>query len=151
MSCQIREIHRDDYDQWRVLWDGYNAFYGRFGSSALPLEFTRVTWERFFDAAEPVHALVAHRGGQLLGLTHFLFHRSTTAIDLSCYLQDLFTAESVRGQGVGRALIEAVCERAREAGSSRVYWHTQDSNRTARLLYDRIAENSGFVVYRKRL
>ena len=77
-----------------------------------------MTWARFFDAYEPVHALVAERGGELLGLTHYLFHRTTTAIEPTCYLQDLFTSEAARGKGVGRALIKGVYEQAKLAGSS---------------------------------
>ena len=145
----IRPVARDDYDQWLPLWDGYNAFYGRVGATALAPEITRMTWARFFDAYEPVHALVATLGGELLGLTHYLFHRSTTAIEPNCYLQDLFTSEAARGNGVGRALINGVYERARLAGCLRVYWHTHESNRTAKKLYDKMAEFPGFVVYRK--
>ena len=147
----VRPVRPDDFEQWLPLWDGYNAFYERVGPTALDPAITRATWQRFFDANEPVWGLVAERDGQLLGLTHYLFHRSTLAIELSCYLNDLFTSESARGQGVGRALIEAVYDRARAAGSSRVYWLTQETNATARLLYDRIAANSGFIVYRKAL
>jgi GNAT superfamily N-acetyltransferase len=147
----IRFVTRDDYDRWLPLWDGYNAFYGRSGATALSPETTRMTWARFFDAYEPVHALVAESGGQLLGLTHYLFHRSTTAIDPLCYLQDLFTSEAARGKGVGRALINGVYEQAKLAGSPRVYWQTQETNHTAMLLYDKVAERSGFVVYRKML
>jgi GNAT superfamily N-acetyltransferase len=110
-----------------------------------------MTWARFFDAYEPVHALVAERGGNLLGLTHYLFHRSTTLIEPTCYLQDLFTNEAARGKGVGRALIAGVYEQARRAGSSRVYWQTHETNQTAMLLYDKVAERSGFVIYRKLL
>ena len=145
----VRPVALTDYDQWLPLWDGYNEFYGRSGDTALDPEITRVTWQRFFDAYEPVHALIAEQHGQLLGLTHYLFHRSTTAIGPNCYLQDLFTSRAARGKGVGRALIEAVYERARSAGCPRVYWQTQQSNATARLLYDKIADNSGFIVYRK--
>jgi GNAT superfamily N-acetyltransferase len=108
-----------------------------------------MTWARFFDAYEPVHALVAERGGDLLGLTHYLFHRSTTAIEPTCYLQDLFTSEAARGKGVGRALITAMYEQAKRAGSSRVYWQTHETNQTAMQLYDKVADRSGFVVYRK--
>lgn len=147
----VRDITADDFDAWKPLWDGYNAFYGRSGATALPEAITLSTWARFFDPAEPMHALVAERDGQLLGLTHYLYHRSTTSIGNSCYLQDLYTVEAARGMGVGRALIEAVYERARLAGASRVYWQTHESNATAMQLYDKVAEKSGFVVYRKPL
>jgi GNAT superfamily N-acetyltransferase len=144
----IRPVERSDYEKWLLLWDGYNAFYGRSGPTALAPEITAMTWARFFDAYEPVHALVADSGGKLIGLTHYLYHRSTTSIAPNCYLQDLFTAEAARGKGVGKALIEAVYGRAREAGSPRVYWLTHHTNETARRLYDNVAENSGFIVYR---
>jgi GNAT superfamily N-acetyltransferase len=98
-----------------------------------------------------VHALVAESNGKLIGLTHYLFHRSTTAIAPNCYLQDLFTAEDARGKGVARALINAVYDRAKLAGAARVYWQTHETNVTAMQLYDKVAERSGFVVYRKMM
>ncbi|WP_298254783.1 GNAT family N-acetyltransferase [Bradyrhizobium sp.] len=145
----VRSAARSDYEQWLPLWDGYNAFYGRSGSTALSLDITRMTWARFFDAYEPVHALIAESGGRLVGLAHYLFHRSTTAIEPVCYLQDLFTDASARGRGVGGALISEVYERARLAGTPRVYWQTHQTNHTAQALYDKLAERSGFIVYRK--
>jgi GNAT superfamily N-acetyltransferase len=147
----IRPIAREDYHQWLPLWDGYNAFYGRSGPIALPEEITLTTWDRFFDDYEPVHALVAESDGKLIGLTHYIFHRSTIAIGPNCYLQDLFTAESARGKGVARALITEVYAQAQLAGSQRVYWQTHETNTTAMALYDKIAEKSGFVVYRKNI
>ena len=104
----IRPVAQRDRSEWEPLWEGYNRFYER----KLPADITDTTWSRFFDPAEPVHALVAERDGELLGLAHYLFHRSTIMIAPTCYLQDLFTAEEARGQGIGRALIEAVYERA---------------------------------------
>jgi GNAT superfamily N-acetyltransferase len=145
----VRPVEQRDFAEWRILWDGYNAFYGRHGATALPQEVTDRTWSRFFDGYEPVYAAVAEQSGRLLGLVHYILHRSTISIGPVCYLQDLFTLESARGQGVGRALIEHVYECARRAGSSRVYWHTHETNATARTLYDKVAENSGFLVYRK--
>jgi GNAT superfamily N-acetyltransferase len=150
-SVKVRAVTRDDFPGWKPLWDGYNAFYGRSGPTALADEITRMTWSRFFDAYEPVHALVAEAEGRLLGLVHYLFHRSTIQIAPICYLQDLFTLEEARGRGVGRVLIEAVYQRAREAGSPRVYWQTHETNHTAMRLYDQVAEKSGFLVYRKVL
>ncbi len=150
-SLIIRPVAPGDYDQWLPLWQGYNEFYGRSGATALPDEITRTTWTRFFDESEPVFAQVAERDGQLLGIVHYLYHRSTTAITPICYLNDLFTVAAARGQGVGRALIEAVYDAARKEGQSRVYWLTHETNRTAQVLYDQVADNSGFIVYRKPL
>jgi GNAT superfamily N-acetyltransferase len=147
----IRSVTRQDYEQWLPLWDGYNAFYGRSGETALAPEITKMTWARFFNSYEPFHALVAERGGRLLGLTHYLFHRSTTAMELVCYLQDLFTSEDARCKGVGRALINGVYEQAARAKSSRVYWQTHETNLTAQELYNKVAERSGFIVYRKAI
>lgn len=147
----IRPIEAADRNRWLPLWEGYNAFYGRKGDSALPAEITQTTWTRFLDPAEPVHALVAQHGDALVGLAHYLFHRSTTAIGPSCYMQDLFTTETARGGGVGRALIERVFQDAKAAGAGRVYWQTHESNRSAMRLYDAVAERSGFLVYRKLL
>ncbi len=150
-ESRIREIAPADYERWLPLWHGYNAFYERVGPTALPPQITATTWQRFFDPAEPVHALVAELDNRLVGLVHYIFHRSTTLLASICYLQDLFTSEDSRGRGVGRALIEAVYLRASEAGSTRVYWQTHETNLVARQLYDALAERSGFIVYRRDL
>jgi GNAT superfamily N-acetyltransferase len=150
-SFVVRPVEPADFEKWKPLWDGYNAFYGRKGATALCDEITQRTWARFFDEYEPVNALVADQDAQLLGLVHYIFHRSTISLTSNCYLQDLFTLESARGKGVGRALIEEVYRRAERAGASRVYWHTHETNTTAMGLYDKVAEKSGFVVYRKML
>jgi GNAT superfamily N-acetyltransferase len=147
----IRPIQSADFPHWLPLWQGYNAFYGRHGETALPDTITQITWQRFFDAGEPVYAIVAEQDEELVGLVHYLFHRSTISIAPTCYLQDLFTLESARGKGIGRKLIHAVYEQAKLAGASRVYWLTHQSNSTARKLYDQVADNSGFIVYRKIL
>lgn len=151
MGVIVRFVTHADYSEWLPLWEGYNRFYGRFDATALPEATTQMTWSRFFDAYEPVRAMVAEVDGRLVGLVHYLFHRSTITIEPTCYLQDLFTAEAARGKGVGRLLIEAVYAQARLAGVVNVYWRTHASNATARRLYDSVAENSGFLVYKKRL
>lgn len=150
-STTVRAARPDDFAQWKSLWNGYNAFYGRTDGTALPEQVTNTTWSRFFDAYEPMHAVVAERAERLVGLAHFLLHRSTISVTSVCYLQDLFTVESARGQGVGRALIEEVYRIAAHAGCHRVYWQTHETNAQAIELYDRVAKRSGFIVYRKDL
>ncbi len=150
-SIQIRPIQQDDLGAWETLWNGYNAFYGREGVTALPAEINEATWRRFFDPNEPVFALVAAAEGKVVGLTHYLYHRSTTRIELTCYLQDLFTDPMLRGQGVGRALIHGVYQKAIRAGIKRVYWQTHQTNVAGRTLYDKVAKHLGFIVYSQDL
>jgi GNAT superfamily N-acetyltransferase len=143
----VRPVSPDDYDAWKPHWDEYNAFYERVGPTALPDEVTQTTWRRFFDASEPVFCLVAEREGAIVGICHYIFHRSTSRLAPVCYLQDLFTAPDFRGHGIGRALIEKVYAIAKEAGSTRVYWLTHSTNTPGRTLYDKVAKNLGFIQY----
>jgi GNAT superfamily N-acetyltransferase len=146
-TLRIRPVQPDDYAGWLPLWEGYNAFYGRVGATALDAQITATTWQRFFDVGEPVFCLVAVDGDRLLGLTHFLYHRSTTRLALTCYLQDLFTHERERGRGIGRALIDGVYRAAGATGIRRVYWQTHETNAAGRRLYDQVARHAGFIVY----
>jgi GNAT superfamily N-acetyltransferase len=141
----IRPIRADERADWEPLWKGYQAFY----QVVIPDETTAVTWARLQDPAEPMFVLGAYVEDRLCGIAHYLYHRSCWTIGDYCYLQDLFVAEGARGRGLGRALIDAVEERARAAGASRVYWLTHETNARARELYDRLADRSGFIQYRK--
>jgi GNAT superfamily N-acetyltransferase len=143
----IRPVAAADFERWLPLWTGYNTFYQR----TLPDAVTRITWNRFLDPAEPMHALVAEQDGDLLGLVHYLFHRATATIENTCYLADLFTGHAARGKGVGRRLIEEVYEIAREASCARVYWQTHETNAVAQVLYNQVADRPGFIIYRKQL
>ena len=141
----VRPVSRDDRAAWERLWKGYQAFY----KVSLSAEVNDVTWQRLHDPAEPMFLLGAYADGKLRGIVHYIFHRSTWSIGGYCYLQDLFTAEEARGRGIGRALIEAVYDKAREGGVGRVYWLTHETNYRGRELYDKVAENAGFIQYRK--
>ncbi|MBA1157451.1 GNAT family N-acetyltransferase [Vibrio parahaemolyticus] len=144
---EIRPITESDRDSWEPLWQAYLTFY----KSSVPSEVTDATWRRFLDPGEPMNALVAILDGRIVGIVHYLYHRSTWTTTDYCYLQDLFTAEEARGRGVARALIETVYEKAEAHGASRVYWLTHESNTTAQALYDKVAARSGFIQYRHLL
>lgn len=142
----IREARPSDRPAWDPLWAGYLSFY----ESELPRAVTDTTWSRFHDPAEPMLCLVAEEeDGALLGFAHLVFHRGTWSIGDFCYLEDLFVAETARKRGVARALIEAVYARADALGCERVYWLTHESNAAARKLYDQVAEDRGFIQYRR--
>ncbi|MFG3505016.1 GNAT family N-acetyltransferase [Streptomyces sp. NPDC047821] len=141
----VDRLEASDRDAWEALFRAYIDFYER----VEPPEMYERSW-REFRADTRMHALGARLDGRLVGITHFFVHANTSGPDV-CYLQDLFTAPDVRGRGVARALIEAVTEWARERDCARVYWNTHESNATARRLYDKVAENRGFIRYQIEL
>lgn len=142
----IREARAADRAQWDDLWAGYLNFY----ESTLAPDVTDTTWRRLLDPNEPMQALVAEdERGALIGFTHVVFHRGTWSVGDFCYLEDLFVAPTARKQGAARALIEAVYALADQRGAGRVYWLTHESNTTARALYDQVAQNRGFIQYRR--
>jgi len=143
----VKPVGQDERAAWEPLWAGYLTFY----KTSVPASTSDVTWSRFHDPAEPMHLLGAYVDGKLTGIVHYIFHRSTWTPGNYCYLQDLFVDDSARGLGLGRALIEAVYDKARAAGASRVYWLTHETNAQARILYDQVADQPGFIQYRKIL
>ena len=139
----VRPAARGDFAQWLPLWEGYNAFYER----TVAPEVTQTTWGRFFDAYEPMHALVAERDGRLVGLVHYLFHRNTAMIQPTCYLQDLFVDPKTRAKGVGKQLVDWLVAEVKAQNWSRLYWATAETNYRARGLYDKYTPHSGFLRY----
>ncbi len=144
----IRALVSGDHAAWMSLWAGYQTFYTTTMNDAV----VQTTWSRLLDPGEPMHGAIAcNSAGVPVGLVHWITHRSTWTIGNYCYLQDLFVTEAERGGGIGRHLIEHVYREAAAANCSRVYWLTHESNHDAMLLYDRVADRSGFVQYRKIL
>src|SRR5262245_36751598 len=146
-NVKIRPIGIDERSDWEPLWKGYQAFY----KTVIADETPAATATASQDSAKAMGAFGAYVDGRLAGIVHYVFHRSCWSVCDYCYLQDLFVAEGVRKQGLGRALIGAVETRARAEGASRVYWLTHETNTDARALYDKVAERPGFIQYRKLL
>jgi GNAT superfamily N-acetyltransferase len=146
MSVTIRSVEAGDEAAWRTLWTGYLEFY----ETSVSEEIYQTTFARLLgDDPHDFHGLVAERGGELVGLTHYLFHRHCWRVENVIYLQDLFVSPAARGTGAGRALIEAVYAAGDAAGCPTVYWLTQDFNATARQLYDRVASVTPFIKYNR--
>ncbi len=145
-ALTIRPLVAADEAEWRVLWTGYLTYY----ETKLPEAVYASTFARLMSGKDSeFHGLVAVRGGRLVGLTHYLFHRSCWKVENSCYLQDLFTDPALRGQGIARALIEAVYVAADAAGSPGVWWMTQEFNYRGRMLYDRVGVKTPFIRYNR--
>jgi GNAT superfamily N-acetyltransferase len=144
MNLNIRELKETDKDRWLELWAGYLEFY----KSNLSPEQTEFTWKRLITNEQKMYGFVAENESGVIGFTHCLFRPSTWTETDYCYLEDLFVDPSIRGKGVGRALMNRVVELAKEKKSKRVYWTTQEFNKTARVLYDSITSVSEFVQYR---
>ncbi|MEI9599794.1 GNAT family N-acetyltransferase [Moellerella wisconsensis] len=146
-TITIELIQHDEYQQWLPLCQSYQHFY----QVTLSELTTKITWQRFFDTNEPLYCAVAKMGNELIGFTHFVFHRSTWAEKNFCYLEDLFVAPNIRGRQVGKQLIDYVKRQALDQQCARLYWHTQETNSTAQKLYDWVAEKPGVIEYRMAL
>jgi GNAT superfamily N-acetyltransferase len=144
MTLTIRAIEERDKSQWLKLWAGYLDFY----KSTISPEQTELTWKRLINNELKMFGFVAENEDGVIGFTHCLFRPSTWTETDYCYLEDLFVDPNIRGKGVGRALMEKVVEFAKQKESKRVYWTTQEFNKTARVLYDSITPVSEFVQYR---
>ncbi len=148
MSVSVRELTSDDAQRWNELWQGYLTFYG----ATLSEEISEVTWRRLLSPGEYHEGFAAiDETGRVIGIAHYLFHRSTWTEGWYCYLEDLFVDPATRNLGAGRALIEAVEGAARDKGCARMYLATQEVNTTARSLYDKIMTLAPFVQYRTQL
>jgi GNAT superfamily N-acetyltransferase len=146
-GISILPLRRENHSAWLPLWRGYQAFY----HVDIPDDVSALTWERLLDSAEPMAGALAWDDGQAVGLVHRIRHRSCWTAGDYCYLQDLFVATPARGAGIGRKLIEHVYEAAAREGCARVHWLTHETNIAAMGLYDRVAERSGFIQYRRNL
>jgi GNAT superfamily N-acetyltransferase len=140
----IRDPRPADEADWRRLWSGYCAFY----ETEVPEAVTAATWGRMLAPGSPLFGRIAEWDGQVAGFTVSVLHEGSWTIRPCCYLEDLFVDPDFRGRGIARTLIEDLLQLCRREGWSRLYWHTRDSNREARRLYDHFAKADDFVRYR---
>lgn len=148
MDFTIRPLEAGDYESWYPLWQGYLKFY----KSSVADDVTQHSYDRIVDPEGDIFGFGAFDSdGAMLGMVTYLFHPFTWSKGPRCYLGDLFTVPEARGKGVARALIEVVCDAAREEGAEQVYWMTQEFNYPGRTLYDKVADKTDFIKYAKNL
>jgi GNAT superfamily N-acetyltransferase len=134
-------LRKHDRDDWERLARGYHTFYAESFSAS---DYER-TWRRLRQAQRLIGS-GAYLDGKLVGIAHYLYHAHVWSGTV-CYLQDLYVDESVRRQGIARALISHLVDTARRRGAFRLYWSTRIDNTPARALYDRLAKCDGFIRY----
>lgn len=144
MNLIVRDLTAQDETRWRALWDGYLAFYEQ---PDLDSKVTDNTWSMLTGGRDDVFGLVAESGDQVVGIVNCVVHANTWTVNPVCYLEDLFVDPLMRGQGVGKALIEGVVERAKAENWNRVYWRTAGGNATAQALYDKLVKRTSWVTY----
>jgi len=144
-AVHIRSVTPSDEVSWRELWAAYLAFY----EAALPQETTDSAWERIIGGNLAMGGIVAEDSATkaILGIANFVLHPFTWSPFPACLLHDLYVAPAARSQGVGRALIQHLIDRAQAENWARVYWVTKEDNATARTLYDRFTPADGFIRY----
>lgn len=146
-TIQVANLQATDYEAWLVLWQNYLSFY----ETTLPISTTQNTWKNILDDNVSIYGFSAWKDEKLIGITHVVLHPNTWNTTQCCYLEDLYVDDAIRGQGIGRKLIEYVYDFAIQQGCNRVYWVTQENNTPARALYDTLAAKTDMVQYRKNL
>lgn len=141
----VRIAAASDETAWRALWRGYQSFYEIDLSEAV----NDLTWSRIIgsDTPEMGGLLAATAEGAVVGMLNYIIHPNTWSATPVCYLEDLFVDADARGGGAARALIEHLAAMGRDAGWSRIYWHTARDNAQAQILYNKVAERTGWVRY----
>jgi GNAT superfamily N-acetyltransferase len=143
-QSRVRDLTAADEPAWRRLWAGYCNFY----EAVLSDEQTNFTWARLIDPASSIKGLIAENAeGRVIGMCNFILHENTWTSSPVCYLEDLYVEHSLRGDGVGEAMIQELTDRMKIEGWSRIYWNTKENNYRARGLYDKFTRADGFVRY----
>lgn len=148
-AIEIAPIGGDEYEELLPLIAAYQRFYE---VEEIDAERNRAFFRRFLAPSDDGLLLGAHREGRLVGYACLYWHFSSLEAVETVLMNDLYVAEDWRGRGVGRALIEASAEVARERGAPYLEWATAPDNETAQRLYDATgAERSEWISYELRV
>ncbi|HSX67713.1 GNAT family N-acetyltransferase [Nocardioides sp.] len=139
MTVEVRPVASGDREAWAELYRGYASFY------SLPVPDLDVLWG--WIGSGQMTCLVATVDGEVVGMAHLREFLRPVHAGVGGFLDDLYVDESARGRGVGRALIAAASDLARERGWIVLRWLTSDWNTSAQALYDKVARRTEFVTF----
>ena len=146
----IARVTRTDLSELVPLMQAYCAFYDTApGASALT-----ALAEALLAApdSEGVQLIARDDLGRATGFATMYWSWDTTEAVRTAIMHDLYVVDTVRGSGVGRALISACAVEAARHGKSRLDWQTAPDNARAQRVYDATtADRSTWVCYALRL
>ena len=101
------------------------------------VQTTPAILERDGFGANPLYSLlVADDGSHVVGIALSYFRYSTWQ-GKKLYLEDLIVTQSARGQGIGKALLKATIELARQSDCTGLTWQVLDWNAPAIGFYEK--------------
>ena len=139
----IRELKPSDKEEWRKLFKGYGDFY----KAPINDDILTTVWDWLFDKKHVVNGLCYEIEGKIVGIAHYRTMPRPLKGKYIGFLDDLFVDPDFRGQKIGQKLIEALKNIAKSNNWQVIRWITHSNNKTAKKLYDKIANNTGFDLY----
>jgi ribosomal protein S18 acetylase RimI-like enzyme len=145
METEIRLVTEADFNRVEPLFAAYQRFYE---VEDIDEERNRKFFSRFIGSNHSGWLLGAWQGERIVGFGCYYRHKSSLSATSTILMNDLYVVEDARRTGIGRRLIEAGLEIAREAGASCLEWSTAPDNHTAQALYDSLgAGKSTWITY----
>ena len=143
-SVSVRNLDKKDHYQWEKIWTDYLSFY----KTTVSDQVYKTSFQRLIsNDLREYQGIVAELNEEIVGLSHYLFHRNLWSTQDTCYLSDLYVVPEMRGKGIARKLIHKVVQHAKDCGVKGRYWNTQETNYKGRMLYDQVAKKAPFIVY----
>lgn len=144
IAVSVRNLDKTDHVQWKKLWTDYLSFY----KTTVSDQVYKTSFQRLnSNDLREYQGIVAELNEEIIGFSHYLFHRNLWSTQDTCYLSDLYVVPEMRGKGIARKLVHKVAQQAKDYGVKGVYWNTQETNYRGRMLYDQVAKKTPFIVY----
>ena len=143
MDYQIRKINRKDKNNWISLYCGYASFY----NVPMNQKILDTLWGWLHDKNNVVNGICCELEGKIIGIAHYRTMPRPIKGEFIGFLDDLYVDPDFRGKKVAKSLINHLKSLSLTNNWGGIRWITHSSNKTAKKLYDKIANNTGFELY----